>query len=353
MDEKTDQNKEQETSSGTTIIQKAIEDEMKQSYLDYSMSVIVGRALPDVRDGLKPVHRRVLFTMLESSLFHNKPYRKSANVVGNCMAKFHPHGDASIYDTLVRLAQNFSMRYQLVDGQGNFCSVDGDNAAAMRYTEARLTKLAEEMLQDIEKKTVKFVPNFDNTSKEPTVLPSKVPNLLINGSTGIAVGMATNIPPHNMSEIIDGVIKQIDNPNISVDELMQNIKGPDFPTGATICGKSGIISAYKTGRGKIIVRSKAQIEDVKDKKRFIISEIPYMVNKSEMITHIADLVRDKKINGISDIRDESNRDGIRILIELKKDANADVLLNQLYMHSRLQVTFGIIMVALVNNVPKI
>ena len=789
MDEKTDQNKEQKTSSGTTIIQRVIEDEMKQSYLDYSMSVIVGRALPDVRDGLKPVHRRVLFTMLESGLFHNKPYRKSANVVGNCMAKFHPHGDASIYDTLVRLAQNFSMRYPLVDGQGNFGSVDGDNAAAMRYcvtgnslivtekgltrideisndeeidikvlskdkkinnaskwfdsgkhnslrlttnkgyslsgsynhpvlilnkdktgkptfvwkllenikegdfvvidrssdtfwpkekiglsqyypkikkttklrilpkfldenlafilgsfvsegsltqnkiefcnsdekwinylletwqktfpdselhkfkrkpssygkkeyirlechcrytleflrniglkcaksaerqipklilqspkevvisffktyfegdgsisysrkmielsccskseklineiqilmlrfgidsfkrfdkykliwklylrgyrnilrfykelgfisdyknkklefvvynykkdsslfdyvpfisdyvrnktnsafvtkhnfdrynnmknnykeissillsetrtdysqlfeyfltynylfdkvvkveeigvqkvyslkvesnchsfisngfishnTEARLTKLAEEMLQDIEKKTVKFVPNFDNTAKEPTVLPSKVPNLLINGSTGIAVGMATNIPPHNMSEIIDGVMKQIDNPNISVDELMQYIKGPDFPTGATICGKSGIISAYKTGKGKIIVRSKAQIEDVKDKKRFIISEIPYLVNKSEMITHIADLVRDKKINGISDIRDESNRDGIRIIIELKKDANADVLLNQLYMHSRLQVTFGIIMVALVNNVPKI
>jgi DNA gyrase subunit A len=353
MDEKTDENKTQERSTGTTIIQRVIEDEMKQSYLDYSMSVIVGRALPDVRDGLKPVHRRVLFTMLESGLLHNKPFRKSANVVGNCMAKYHPHGDASIYDTLVRLAQNFSMRYPLVNGQGNFGSIDGDNAAAMRYTEARLTKLAEEMLQDIEKKTVKFAPNFDNTAQEPTVLPSKIPNLLVNGSSGIAVGMATNIPPHNMSEIIDGVIAQIDNPNISIDELMQHIKGPDFPTGATICGKSGIISAYKNGRGKIIVRAKAQTEDIKDRKRIIVTEIPYMVNKAEMITHIADLIRDKKINGISDIRDESNREGIRIVIELKKDANADVLLNQLYMHSRLQVTFGIIMVALVNNVPKI
>jgi len=787
MDEKTDKNKEQETSSGTTIIRRVIEDEMKQSYLDYSMSVIVGRALPDVRDGLKPVHRRVLYTMLESGLLHNKPFRKSANVVGTCMAKFHPHGDASIYDALVRLAQNFSMRYLLVEGQGNFGSIDGDNAAAMRYcvtgnslivtekgltrideisndeeidikvlskdkkinnaskwfdsgkhntlrlttnkgyslsgsynhpvlilnkdktgkptfvwkllenikegdfvvidrssdtfwpkekielskyypkikkttklrilpkfldenlafilgsfvsegsltqnkiefcnsdekwinyllkiwqktfpdsklhkfkrkpssygkkeyirlechcrytleflrniglkcaksaerqipklilqspkevvisffktyfegdgsisysrkmielsccskseklineiqilmlrfgidsfkrfdkykliwklylrgyrnilrfykelgfisdyknkklefvvynykkdsslfdyvpfisdyvrsktnsqfvtkhnfdrytnmknnyqeissillsetrtdysqffeyfltynylfdevvkieevgvqkvyslkvennchsfisngfishnTETRLTKLSEEMLQDIEKRTVKFVPTFDNTSKEPTVLPSKVPNLLVNGSSGIAVGMATNMPPHNMSEIVDGVIKQIDNPNISVDELMEHIKGPDFPTGATIYGKNGIINAYKTGRGKIIVRAKAQIDE--DKKRIIVTEIPYMVNKSEMITHIADLVRDKKINGISDIRDESNREGIRILIELKKDTNAYVLLNQLYMHSRLQVTFGIIMVALVNNVPKI
>jgi DNA gyrase subunit A len=353
MDEKNKQNNGQETSSGTTIIRRVIEDEMKQSYLDYSMSVIVGRALPDVRDGLKPVHRRVLFTMLESGLLHNKPFRKSANVVGNCMARLHPHGDTAIYDTLVRLAQDFSMRYTLVNGQGNFGSVDGDNPAAMRYTEARLTKLAEEILQDIEKKTVKFIPNFDNTSKEPTVLPSKVPNLLINGSSGIAVGMATNIPPHNISEVIDGVISQIDNPNISVDELMQYICGPDFPTGAIICGKSGIISAYKTGRGKVILRAKAQTEDVKDKKRIIVTEIPYMVNKAEMIIQIADLVRDKKINGISDIRDESDREGIRIVIELRKDANPDVILNQLYAHSRLQVTFGIITVALVNNVPKI
>jgi DNA gyrase subunit A len=353
MDEKTDENKEQETSRGTTIIQRVIEDEMKQSYLDYSMSVIVGRALPDVRDGLKPVHRRVLYTMWESGLLHNKPFRKSANVVGNCMARLHPHGDSAIYDTLVRLAQDFSMRYLLVDGQGNFGSIDGDNAAAMRYTEARLTKLSEEMLHDIEKRTVKFVPNFDNTAKEPTVLPSKVPNLLINGSSGIAVGMATNMPPHNMSEVIDGVIRQIDDPNISIDDLMLSIKGPDFPTGATILGKKNIINAYKTGRGKIIVRAKTQIEDIKDRKRIIVTEIPYMVNKAEMITHIADLVGDKKLNGISDIRDESDRSGIRIIIELKKDANADVLLNQLYMHSRLQVTFGIIMVALVNNVPKL
>tara|TARA_Y100000310_G_scaffold342247_1_gene444641 strand:+ start:47923 stop:50391 length:2469 start_codon:yes stop_codon:yes gene_type:complete len=357
MDEKTDEKnspeKEQNTGSGTTVIQRVIEDEMKQSYLDYSMSVIVGRALPDVRDGLKPVHRRVLYTMLEAGLLHNKPFRKSANVVGNCMAKYHPHGDASIYDTLVRLAQNFSMRYLLVDGQGNFGSVDGDNPAAMRYTEARLTKLSEEMMQDIEKKTVKFVPNFDNTSKEPSVLPSKVPNLLVNGSSGIAVGMATNIPPHNMPEIIDGVIKQIDNPAITIEELMQGIKGPDFPTGATICGRSGIKSAYKTGRGKVIVRAKTKIEEVKDRKKIIVTEIPYMVNKAETITQIADMVRDKKINGISDIRDESDRQGIRIVIELRKDANADVLLNQLYAHSRLQVTFGIIMVALVNNVPKL
>ncbi|MFH0868199.1 MAG: DNA gyrase subunit A [Candidatus Woesearchaeota archaeon] len=353
MDEKTEENKKQETSSGTKIIQRVIEDEMKQSYLDYSMSVIVGRALPDVRDGLKPVHRRVLYTMWESGLLHNKPFRKSANVVGNCMAKFHPHGDASIYDTLVRLAQDFSMRYLLVNGQGNFGSIDGDNAAAMRYTEARLTKLAEEMLQDIEKRTVKFIPNFDSTAEEPTVLPSKVPNLLVNGSSGIAVGMATNIPPHNMSEIVDGIINQIDNPGISIDELMQHIKGPDFPTGATICGKNGIISAYKTGKGKVILRAKTRIEEVKDKKKLIVTEIPYMVNKAEMITNMADLVTDKKIIGISDIRDESNREGIRIVIELKKDANVDVILNQLYMHTRLQVTFGIIIVALVNNVPKI
>ena len=353
MDKNSDEKKEQETSAGTKVIQRVIEDEMKQSYLDYSMSVLVGRALPDVRDGLKPVHRRVLFTMLESGLLHNKPFKKSANVVGNCMAKYHPHGDVAIYDTLVRLAQDFSMRYPLVTGQGNFGSVDGDNPAAMRYTEARLTKLAEKMLQDIEKKTVKFVPNFDNTSEEPTVLPSKVPNLLVNGSSGIAVGMATNIPPHNMSEIIDGIIKQIDNPDISIEELMHHIKGPDFPTGALICGKSEIINAYKTGRGKIIVRAKTQIEEIKDRKRIIITEIPYMVNKSEMISHIADLVTDKKIIGISDIRDESDRHGIRIVIELKKDANPDVILNQLFMHSRLQVTFGIIMVALVNNIPKI
>ncbi|MBI2523375.1 DNA gyrase subunit A [Candidatus Woesearchaeota archaeon] len=353
MDEKTTEKKEQETSSGTTIIQRLIEDEMKQSYIDYSMSVIVGRALPDARDGLKPVHRRVLYTMYNSGLLHNKPFRKSAFIVGRTLSDFHPHGDVAVYDSLVRLAQDFSMRYPLVDGQGNFGSIDGDNAAAMRYSEARLTKLAEEMMQDIDKKTVKFAPNFDNTSEEPTVLPSKVPNLLVNGSSGIAVGMATNIPPHNMPEIVDATIKQIDNPNITTEELMQHVKGPDFPTGALICGKSGIKEAYSTGRGKVIVRAKTEIEDTKDRKSIIVTEIPYMVNKAEMITHIADLVRDKKINGIADIRDESDRNGIRVVIELKKDANADVLLNQLYMHSRLQVTFGIIMVALVNNVPKI
>jgi len=353
MDEKTDENKDQETSTGTTIIKRIIEDEMKQSYLDYSMSVIVGRALPDARDGLKPVHRRILYSMYRAGLFHNKPFRKSAFIVGRTMSEFHPHGDTAIYDTLVRLAQDFSLRYPLIDGQGNFGSIDGDNAAAMRYSEARLNKLAEEMLQDIEKKTVKFAPNFDNTSKEPLVLPSKVPNLLVNGSSGIAVGMATNIPPHNMTEVIDGIIKQIDNPDVTIEELMQHIKGPDFPTGAIIYGKNGIISAYKTGRGKILVRAKSQIEEVKDRKSIIITEIPYMVNKAEMISNIADMVSDKKINGISDIRDESNREGIRIVIELKKDTNPDVLLNQLFKHSRLQVTFGISMVALVNNVPKV
>ncbi|MBI2208318.1 DNA gyrase subunit A [Candidatus Woesearchaeota archaeon] len=353
MDEKTNENKEQEFSSGTIIIPRIIEDEMKQSYLDYSMSVIVGRALPDVRDGLKPVHRRILYSMYHAGLLHNKPFRKSAFIVGRTMAEFHPHGDAAIYDSLVRMAQNFSMRYTLVDGQGNFGSIDGDNPAAMRYTEARLTKLAEEMLQDIEKRTVKLAPNFDNTSQEPLVLPSKVPNLLVNGSSGIAVGMATNIPPHNMSETINAVISQIDNPDITPEQLMQHIKGPDFPTGAIICGTSGIKSAYKTGRGKIIVRAKTETEDIKDRKRIIVTEIPYMVNKAEMISHIADLVRDKKINGISDIRDESDKDGIRIVIELRKDSNPEVILNQLYTHSRLQVTFGIIMVALVNNIPKV
>jgi len=353
MDEKTDENKEPESSSGTKIIQRVIEDEMKQSYIDYSMSVIVGRALPDARDGLKPVHRRILYSMHRAGLFHNKPFRKSAFIVGRTMSEFHPHGDSAIYDSLVRMAQDFSMRHPLVKGQGNFGSVDGDNAAAMRYTEARLTKLAEEMLQDIDKRTVKFVPNFDNTSKEPFVLPSKVPNLLVNGSSGIAVGMATNMPPHNMSEVIDATTNQIDNPDITINELMQYIKGPDFPTGAVICGKSGIENAYKTGRGKIIVRAKSQTEEVKGKTRIIITEIPYMVNKSEMISHIADMVRDKKIIGISDIRDESDRTGIRIVIELKKDINPDVLINQLYMHSRLQVTFGTMMVALVDSVPKL
>jgi DNA gyrase subunit A len=353
MEEKNSSEKEQNTSSGTTIIQRVIEDEMKQSYIDYSMSVIVGRALPDVRDGLKPVHRRILFAMLQEGLLHNKKHVKCAAVVGEVLKSYHPHGDAAVYDALVRLAQPWSLRYTLVDGQGNFGSIDGDSAAAYRYTECRLTKLSEEILQDIDKNTVRFMPNFDNTAKEPAVLPSKVPNLLINGSSGIAVGMATNIPPHNMSEVVDGIIMKIDQPDIGAEELMKCIKGPDFPTGATICGKEGISSAYKTGKGKIIVRANTRTEEIKDRKRIIVDEIPYMVNKSEMISHIADLVRDKKINSISDIRDESDRDGIRVVVELKKDANADIVLNQLYKHSRLQVTFGISMVALVNNVPKI
>ena len=338
---------------GTKIVPRIIQDEMKQSYLDYSMSVIVGRALPDVRDGLKPVHRRVLFTMWETGLLHDKPFKKSANVVGNCMAKFHPHGDAAIYDTLVRLAQDFSMRYPLIDGQGNFGSIDGDPAAAMRYTECRLTKLAEEMLEDIDKKTVRFIPNFDNSTTEPTVLPSKLPNLLINGSSGIAVGMATNIPPHHLGEVIDAVMRQIDNADISIEELMTIIQGPDFPTGALICGRNGIKEAYSTGRGKILVRAKTNIEHDKNRSVIIVNEIPFMVNKSELLEEIADLVRDKKIIGISDLRDESDRHGIRILIELKKDADSNVVLNQLFQHTRMQTTFGVIILALVNNEPKV
>jgi len=348
MTEKTDENTE-----GTKIVPRLIQEEMKQSYLDYSMSVIVGRALPDVRDGLKPVHRRVLYTMWESGLLHNKPFKKSANVVGNCMAKYHPHGDSSIYDTLVRLAQDFSLRYPLVNGQGNFGSIDGDAAAAMRYTEARLQKIAEEMLMDIDKETVTFTPNFDNSFKEPSVFPAKLPNLLINGSSGIAVGMATNIPPHNLGEVAEGIIRQIDNPEISINELMDSIKGPDFPTGGLICGKNGVINAYSTGRGRIVVRARTSIEEKKKRKQVIVSEIPYMVNKAEMIAEIARLVNDKKILGISDLRDESDRDGMRIVIEMKKDADPDVLLNQLYSHTRMQSTFGVIMLCLVNNVPKV
>ena len=338
---------------GTRIVPRLINDEMKQSYLDYSMSVIVGRALPDVRDGLKPVHRRVLYTMWEIGLLHDKPFKKSANVVGNCMAKFHPHGDAAIYDTLVRLAQDFSMRYPLVNGQGNFGSLDGDPAAAMRYTECRLTMLAEEMLEDIDKRTVKFIPNFDNSVTEPVVMPSKFPNLLVNGSSGIAVGMATNIPPHNFGEVIDATIRQIDNPEITIEELMQLIQGPDFPTGALIFGRNGIKEAYSRGRGKILVRAKTTIEQDKKMSTIIVNEIPFMVNKSELLEEMADLVRDKKIIGISDLRDESDRHGIRIVIELKKDADANVVLNQLFQHTRLQTTFGIIMLALVNNEPKV
>jgi DNA gyrase subunit A len=335
------------------IVVRVIEDEMKKSYLDYSMSVIVGRALPDVRDGLKPVHRRVLFGMYEMGMLHNKPFKKCARIVGDVMGKYHPHGDAAIYDTLVRMAQDFSLRYILVDGQGNFGSVDGDNAAAMRYTEARLKKIAEEILQDIDKETVDFVPNYDGSLKEPSVLPSKVPNLLVNGSAGIAVGMATNIPPHNLKEVCGAVAHFIDHPACTVQDLMINIPAPDFPTGGIIMGTSGIRDAYSTGRGKIIIRARTSIEDFKNRQRIIVSEIPYQVNKALLIEEIAELVKDKKIQGISDLRDESDREGMRIVIELKTGANSDVVLNQLFQHSRLQTTFGIIMLALDGNEPLI
>jgi len=335
------------------IVPRLIEQEMKNSYLDYSMSVIVGRALPDARDGLKPVHRRVLFAMYDMGMLHNKPFKKSARIVGEVLGKYHPHGDSAVYDTLVRMAQGFSLRYPLIDGQGNFGSIDGDNAAAMRYTEARLNKLAEEILQDLDKDTVEFVPNFDGSLDEPSVLPSKVPNLLINGSSGIAVGMATSIPPHNLSEVCDGVMKVIDNPQISVSELVQFVKGPDFPTGGTIMNASGLVQAYGTGRGKVIVRAKTHLEENKNKQRIIIDEIPYMVNKSQLLEAIADLVSDKKVIGISDLRDESDQDGMRVVIELKQGANSDVVLNQLFAHSRLQETISINLLALVGREPKV
>ncbi|MEM4254291.1 MAG: DNA gyrase subunit A [Candidatus Woesearchaeota archaeon] len=346
-----------ETVNGTNgknrIVPRVIEDEMKQSYLDYSMSVIVGRALPDVRDGLKPVHRRILFAMHEMGLLHNKPFKKSARIVGDVLGKYHPHGDMAVYDALVRLAQEFSMRYPLVDGQGNFGSIDGDNAAAQRYTEARLRKIAEEMLQDIEKETVPFGPNYDQSLKEPLILPSKVPNLLVNGSAGIAVGMATNIPPHNLKEVCSAVVHLIDHPECATPDLMHDIPAPDFPTGGIILGISGIKEAYATGRGKITVRARTSIEDFRQRQRIIVTEIPYMVNKAQLIEEIATLVKDKKVQGISDLRDESDREGMRIVIELKTGANSDVVLNQLFQHSRLQTTFGIIMLALDNNEPKV
>ncbi|TKJ17487.1 DNA gyrase subunit A [Candidatus Woesearchaeota archaeon B3_Woes] len=335
------------------IVDRVIEEEMKQSYLDYSMSVIIGRALPDVRDGLKPVHRRILYAMNDMGMLHNKPFKKSARIVGECLGKYHPHGDTAVYDSMVRMAQDWSLRYPLVQGQGNFGSVDGDRQAAMRYTEARLNKISEEMLKDIDKQTVKFVPNFDNSLKEPSVLPSKIPNLLINGSSGIAVGMATNIPPHNMIEVCEAITTTINNPEITVDELFKIIKGPDFPTGGIICGNKPILQAYKTGRGKVIVRSKTEVIEKKQKQVIIIKEIPYMVNKAETIKEIARLVNDKKIRNISDIRDESDREGMRVVIELTKNANPEIVINQLFRHTRLQVTFGIIMLALVNNEPKI
>jgi DNA gyrase subunit A len=340
--------------NGEKIVPTLIEDEMRNSYLDYSMSVIVARALPDVRDGLKPVHRRVLFGMRELGLSFNRPFKKSARIVGEVLGKYHPHGDTAVYDTIVRMVQDFSLRYPLVNGQGNFGSIDGDSPAAMRYTEARMSQIAEEMLKDIDKNTVNFASNFDGTLEEPTILPAAIPNLLINGSSGIAVGMATNIPPHNLGEVIDGIDKLIDNPDMETSELLQYIKGPDFPTGAIILGYDGIKEAYLTGRGKVIIRARANIEVSQNgKETIIISEIPYQVNKNNLIEKIAQLVQSKKVEGISDITDESDRDGMRIVIDLKRDANPNSILNNLYKHTQMQVTFGIIMLALVNGQPKI
>lgn len=329
-----------------------ISHEMKKCYIDYAMSVIVGRALPDVKDGLKPVHRRILYSMHELGLTPEKGYRKCARIVGDVLGKYHPHGDVAVYDALVRMAQDFSIRYTLVDGHGNFGSVDGDGAAAMRYTEAKMSKIALEMLRDIGKDTVDFIPNFDGEEKEPVVIPARFPNLLVNGSAGIAVGMATNIPPHNLGEVINGIIMLIENPDVSILELMTQIKGPDFPTAGLILGSEGIREAYETGRGRILVRAKSEIEEENGKHRIVINEIPYQVNKAKLIENIADLVKDKKIEGISDIRDESDRDGMRIVIEIKKDGNPNVILNRLYKHTKLQDTFGIIMLALVDNEPQ-
>ena len=330
-----------------------IEDEMQKSYIDYAMSVIVSRALPDVRDGLKPVHRRILYAMHEAGMTANKPYKKSARIVGEVLGKYHPHGDFSVYDATVRMAQDFSSRYMMVDGHGNFGSVDGDSAAAMRYTEVRMAKIAEEMLADIEKNTVDFVPNYDESLEEPSVLPARVPNLLINGATGIAVGMATNIPPHNLGEVVDGLVKMIDNPEVSLEELIEVIPGPDFPTGALIMGRDGIRSAYATGRGAIRMRACARIERMSNgKQRILVTELPYQVNKARLIETIADLVRNKTIEGLTDLRDESDRTGMRVVMEVRRDTNPEVLLNQLYKHTQLQETFGVNMLALVNGRPR-
>ena len=341
----------------TKLLEVEVDEELKKSFIAYAMAVNVSRAIPDVRDGLKPVHRRILYSMHELGLYSDKPFRKCARIVGDCLGKYHPHGDSSVYDALCRLAQDFSINFPLVDGHGNFGSVDGDDPAAMRYTEARLSKLSSEMLRDLDKETVDFYPTFDDTGMQPTVLPSRFPNLLVNGADGIAVGMATNIPPHNLGEVIDGVCAMIDNPEIDVDELMNYIPAPDFPTGALIMGRSGIKKAYRTGRGNIILRSKCEIEDYtsgnQTRTRIVVHEIPYQVNKAKLIESIANLVKDKKIEGISDIRDESDRDGMRIVIELKKDANAQVVLNLLYKHTNLQTSDGIIMLALVDGTPKV
>ncbi|MFA9211856.1 MAG: DNA topoisomerase (ATP-hydrolyzing), partial [Moraxellaceae bacterium] len=337
---------------GEKIIQINIEDEMKSAYIDYSMSVIVSRALPDVRDGFKPVHRRVLYGMQDLGVYSNRPYKKSARIVGEVLGKYHPHGDSSVYDTMVRMAQSWSLRYPLVDGQGNFGSVDGDSPAAMRYTEARLRKIAEEMLDDLEKETVDFAPNFDDSLQEPTVLPSKIPNLLINGSSGIAVGMATNMAPHNLTEVIDGIVAYVDNREIEDEELLNYVKAPDFPTGGIIYGVDGAREALLTGRGRIVIRGKAEIEESGGREQIIVTEIPYLVNKAEMIKKTAELVNDKKIEGISDIRDESDRNGMRIVFELKRDAIPNVVLNKLYKFTALQSSFSINNICLVDGRPR-
>src|SRR5436309_478394 len=330
-----------------------IEDEMRQSYMDYAMSVIIGRALPDVRDGLKPVHRRVLYAMYDMGNTWNTSYKKSARVVGDVIGKYHPHGDVAVYDTIVRLAQDFSMRYPLVDGQGNFGSIDGDPPAAMRYTEIRMSRLADELLADLEKETVDFVPNYDDSLKEPLVLPAKFPNLLVNGSSGIAVGMATNVPPHNLTEIINATIRLIENPGASLEEIMELVPGPDFPTAGFIYGRKGIRTAYATGRGILVLRARAAIEKIsKDRDAIVVTEIPFQVNKAKLIERIAELVRDKRLEGVADLRDESDREGMRIVIELKKDEPAEVVMNNLYKLTPMQSSFGIILLTIVNNEPQ-
>ena len=330
-----------------------IEDEIRKSYLEYALSVIIGRALPDVRDGLKPVHRRILFAMSEGGNDWNRPYRKSARIVGDVIGKYHPHGDTAVYDAIVRMAQDFSLRYPLVDGQGNFGSIDGDSPAAMRYTEVRLTRLAHELLQDLDKDTVDFIGNYDGSLKEPLVLPSRIPNLLVNGSSGIAVGMATNIPPHSLEEVCDALLALLNNPDITLTELMAIVPGPDFPTGGFIYGAEGISEAYRTGRGLIRIRAKVSVEQKAGRETLVIRELPYQVNKARLIERIAELVKEKKIEGISELRDESDREGLRVTIQLKKDEQAEVILNQLYLNTQMQVTFGINLVAIVHNRPEL
>src|SRR5690554_5430166 len=335
------------------VVPVNIEDELKNSYLDYAMSVIIGRALPDVRDGLKPVHRRVLFAMNVLGNDFNKPYKKSARLVGDVIGKYHPHGDSAAYDTIVRMAQPFSLRYILADGQGNFGSVDGDSAAAMRYTEIRMSKIAHQLLADLDKETVDFVPNYDGTEQIPDVLPTRIPNLLANGSSGIAVGMATNIPPHNLNEVVDGCLAMIKNPDISFEELMEYIPGPDFPTAGIISGRQGIIDAYRTGRGKIYIRARAEVIEEGGRDVIIVHELPYQVNKARLIEKIAELVKEKRLEGISGLRDESDKDGLRVVVEMKRGESGEVMLNHLYRNTQMQVVFGINMVALDNGQPKL